>query len=285
MTTTDTIRAHHRERRFAMKQQARIDRALESLIRMMDTTWSPDLPEKEREAANKKAKEIIKQARKDPNHPRHDTVIGVDAGRLSFDGMRKGREAQMCEGVKTFAPDVLAFVDSVSGFGRLGLATIIGETGDLANYPTHKHLWSRCGYAPYRNPDCDERALAGSTWRKNLGPRALSKEEWTSKFFFKLERYSFFQQIAENMLKHQLIGKEKSASGKTEPKGYYGQIYCARRDYVDGDPARSDWNGIRKLRDAQRIVMKALLEDLWLAWNKGSAAVEVSRRREISARW
>lgn len=261
------IRANHRERRFAMKQQSRLDRALESLVRRSFTDWNPNASEEEREVENKLARKIIDLARNDPDHEAHELVVGTDNGRAHFDQMRKVREARMIKAAEALPG--AKWVESVRGFGPLGFATIIGETGDLSNYPTHKHLWSRCGYAPYGNPERDDRALAGSTWFKSVKPphtwagRALSKEEWKA-HPFNGQRYSFFQQIGVSMAKHQLIGKAKSKSGKTEAQGYYGEVYVARRAFTAQH--RPDWSPMRCQRDAERIMMKALLHDLWSEW-------------------
>jgi hypothetical protein len=45
-TLCDAIRSQHRDRRFSMKQQQKMDRSLESYIRREFTAWSPDLPRK-----------------------------------------------------------------------------------------------------------------------------------------------------------------------------------------------------------------------------------------------
>ena len=42
----EQIRSHHRRRRFAMKIQQKLDRALESFIRINGTEWQADVSEK-----------------------------------------------------------------------------------------------------------------------------------------------------------------------------------------------------------------------------------------------
>lgn len=260
--TIAMIRAYHRERRFAMTQQGRLDRSLESLIRSTRTDWDPNAPEDVRKAANTLTKKIIAEARADAKHEDHGLVRDTDNGRAAFDRLRKERETAMTK----LAVQLPAYewVKTVPGFGALGLATVVGETGDLSNYPTHKHLWSRCGHAPYGNPERDDKPLAGSTWKRGTvwAGRSLSNEEWVAKPF-NAKRYSLFQQIGVSLMKKQLIGKAKTASGETEPNGYYGQIYCERRAFT---AKHRDWTPIHSLRDAERIAVKALLHDLWSAW-------------------
>jgi len=251
------IKMLHRQRRYAMKAQSRMDRSLEGYVRRSFTSWHMDAAEDVKKAANELTKKMIKDARKDDKHVCHKMVVGTDAGRVAFDKLRDEAEKEL---EKTAAELVVykTFVEGVKGFGALGFATILGEAGDLSNYPTPRHLWSRLGFAPYDG-------YAGSSWKRGKvwTGRALSSEEWVE-HPFNAERYSFMQQIVENMLKHQTISQTKTTSGKTEPKGPYGKVYCDRRAFT---AANRDWADIHALRDAQRIVMKRLLLDLWKVWN------------------
>lgn len=264
-TTITRIRTHHRTRRYAMKAQSKVDRAMESFVRRNHTGWKFDADEKERKAANTAALKLIQDARKDKKHELHTFVATTDAGRLAFDSMRADAEKQMMKLAAELPAQAVAFMESVPGFAEKGLATVVGEAGDLNKYPTYYHLWSRCGYGCYGDPTKDVKSYAGSTWK--VGPkwagRKLSSEEWVAHPFV-AERYSLFHQMGESLTKQQLIGKAKTASGETEAKGYYGRIYVARRAWTKIN--RPDWTPMHSKRDAERIMMKNLVRDLWSAW-------------------
>lgn len=259
------IRAEHRTRRFAMKQQSKVDRAMESFIRRNHTDWKFDADEKERKAANDATLKIIKAARKSKKHELHGFVTKSDLGRAAFDTMREDAEKEMVKLAAQLPAPAVAFMETVPGFAEKGLATIVGETGDLSNYPTYKHLWSRLGYGCYGDPSKDAKSYAGSTWKvgSKWAGRKLASEEWVAHPFI-AERYSLLQQIGESLTKKQLKSKLKTASGETESQGYYGEIYVARRAWTKIN--RPDWTPMHGKRDAERIMMKNLVRDLWSAW-------------------
>lgn len=259
MSAVTDIRAAHRKRRFAMKVQSKLDRALEAYVRVNFLDWNWELPEAERAKLNAKAKTMIKQARA-ADAPEElvnlvEIVLANDTARAPMDKLRKDAETEM----ETLAEElpVFAWWDEIKGIGPLGLATIIAETGDLSGYETKGHIWKRLGFAPYDG-------FAGSTWkRQSWRPRTLSATEWTENPFSG-ERYSFMQQIAENMLKHQLISKTKTESGRSEAKGPYGAKYVHR--YSHTLEMHPDWTDGHRNADAIRYAMKCLLADLWRAW-------------------
>ena len=267
------IRAQHRARRFAMKQQFKLDRSLESYVRINFTDWEPGGDKKSRDKANAKVAELIKEARTttvDPDNGLQRAILANDTARRQFDVERKRAEKQMEALAKTLP--VYQFVEKISGFGALGLATIVAECASnnapmsVGSYRHFYKVWKRLGYSPYEG-------LAGSTWKRpTWRPRALTSEEWIANPFSG-ERYSLIQQIGESLLKHQTISKLKTASGKTEPKGPYGAIYCNRREHTA--TVHPDWSDMHAKRDAERIVVKNLLRDLWRAWRDTAGAEPV----------
>src|SRR5262249_15787457 len=154
----ENIRAAHRRRRYAIKVQQKIDRALESFIRINATEWSYDADEKARERFNREVKSIIEAARKNEGlSVVVQLVNNTDKGPEPFDEMRTAAEKAMEKAAKDLP--VYSWINSVHGAGALGLATIVGEAGDLALYPDPAKLWNRLGYAPYEGH-------AGSTWKR-----------------------------------------------------------------------------------------------------------------------
>src|SRR5262245_61783511 len=249
------IRHQHRSRRFYMKIQQKLDRALESFLRVNATTWKPELPEGDRDKINKEVKALIKDIRAGKPSEFAEFVKTSDAARKPADEMRETSE-QLMEKLAMKLP-VYEWVKSVHGAAALGLATITAEAGDLTSYPTPAHLWSRLGFAPYDG-------LAGSSWkREKWRPRALTAEEWKS-HPFSGERYALMHVIAVWLVNSQWIGKAKTESGEGEPDGPYGQVYYDRRKHtLETHP---DWTDGHRRMDALRIAMKRFLKDLHHHW-------------------
>ena len=252
------IRDHHRQRRFAMKIQQKLDRALESYVRTNATAWHPQLDEKERTKINNEVKALIKALRAGEN----DNILlsrpvqVSDEARGPADKMREENEKEM-ERLAELLP-IYPWVKSIHGAGSLGLATIIAETGDLNKYANPAKLINRLGFAPYDG-------FAGSTWKRDSWrPRALTKEEWIE-HPFNGQRYALIHQIAVWLVNAQTTSKTKNKSGQTEAKGPYGEIYC-KRYYVDAMQAHPDWTDGHRRMDALRVTMKQFLIDLWAQW-------------------
>ena len=261
MNVVEAIKGHHRHRRFALKVQQKIDRALESFIRINQTKWTYDAADSDRERFNREVQKIITAARKGDGDTRIvELVNNTDRGREPFDAMRKAAEKEM----EKLAGDlpVAIWIESVRGAGMLGLATIVAEAGDLSNYPNPAKLWKRLGFAPYDG-------LAGSSWKRDTWrPRALTKQEWIDNPFSG-QRYALMHQIAVWLVNAQWIGKAKTESGEGEPAGPYGDIYAARRKHTM--TTHPDWTDGHRRMDALRVTMKAFLKTLHIEWHRCAA--------------
>ena len=157
------IRRHHRRRRFAMKIQQKLDRALESFVRVNATQWSPDLPEAERDAINREVKAMIKRTRDGEASELAPEIITSDRARAPADTMREESESAMAK--LAMQLPVYPWIENMHGAGALGLATIVAETGDLSNYPNPAKVWKRLGFAPfdgYAGSNLEARHLATS---------------------------------------------------------------------------------------------------------------------------
>lgn len=261
------IRAAHRQRRFAMKIQQKLDRALESFVRRNATDWHPDLPEAERTKINNKVKEMIKDTRAGKSDLMVEVIATSDRARAPADELRNTNEKRMEKLAETLP--VYAWAEGIRGIGALGLATIVAECGDLSNYPNVAKVWKRLGYAPYDG-------LAGSTWkRQTWRPRALTAEEWIANPFSG-ERYALTAQIALWLRNAQWIGKAKSEDGVGKPNGIYGEAYAARRARTA--VTHPDWSDGHADKDALRVMFKKFLLDLWVAWREYAGQSEHSAR-------
>lgn len=264
--TVEALKSQHRERRYWMKLQQKIDRAMESYVRRTHTDWAAAESEADREKENKKALALIAAARKSEGSAKLImTVKRTDESRKPADTGRAECEREMeriAEALK-----VHAWVETVRGFGTLGLASIIGEAGaPLEKFPTPSHLWSRLGYAPFGRDG--EPRYAGSSWKRDTwhsGSKALSAEEWTD-HPFSGERYAIIFAIGDSMFRAQIEGKAKSGTKFGKAKGPYGEAYVARRERLE--LTHPDWTPGHKHKDALRIMVKTLLRDLWVEWQR-----------------
>ena len=264
MITTDIvadIQRHHRRRRFAMKIQQKLDRSLESFVRINGTAWSPDMDDAKRKKINAEVKTLIKDVRAGKRTTEFDEEIrAVEVAREPADTMRDERERAMEAGAKLLP--AFAWIEAVPGVGALGLATIVAETGDLANYANPAKIWKRLGYAPYDG-------FAGSSWKRDSWrPRALTKEEWIDNPFSG-ERYALLQQVAQWLWVKQWISAKKADADEGKPNGPYGEIYAARRAHTA--KTHPDWTKGHSHADALRIMMKKFLLDLHVAWQRAEA--------------
>lgn len=260
----EDIRNAHRRRRYAMKVQQKVDRAIESFIRLNVTGWRPDMSETERARCNREVMRLIKAARAGEGDPViAKLVLTTDQARAPFDELRKENEKAMARLAQSLP--VWPWIESVKGVGALGLATIVGEAGDLARYPTPAKLWKRLGYAPYDGH-------AGSTWkRESWRPRSLNAIEWTD-VGFNPERYALMEQISESLFKAQWIGAAKTEDGQGRPDGPYGAVYAARRARTA--ETHPEWTPKHAQMDALRVMMKRFLLDLWEAWGRAGTLMD-----------
>jgi len=192
-----------------------------------------------------------------------ELVNNTDIGRTPFDAMRGSNERAM-ERLARELP-VFPWIKSVNGAGALGLATVVAEAGDIANYPNVDKFRKRLGFAPYDG-------CAGSTWKRvTWRPRALSAEEWVE-HPFSGERYAFMHEIAKAIWFKQWIGKAKTGNGEGKPNGPYGEVYAARRKHTA--QTHPEWSKGHSHSDALRVMMKKFLRDLWAEWRRCAALAE-----------
>lgn len=127
---------------------------------------------------------------------------------------------------------VWPWVESVHGFGALGLAQIIGETGNLSNYANPAKLWKRMGLA----------VIDGKSQRRVKGLAAIEQG-------YNPVRRSIMYCIGDSMIKKQNI---------------YREVYLARKEIEQSkvpDGTKMLWH-----RRAQRYMEKRLLKHLIQQW-------------------
>jgi hypothetical protein len=286
-----------RRRRFAIKLQQKLDRALESYVRSNLTDWDPNASEDERKKFNKEVEQLITQARtvigkaralknKAATGPEGDAdraaadeilltsdvdkdlleiVELTDNSRAPADNLRNSSELRMIRIAKGLP--AASWIESVRGVGLKGFALVLSEAAAFDNkaervvgldgYPNPAKLWKRLGYAPYDGH-------AGSTWkREKWRKRKLTSEEWIANPFSG-PRYATCQDLSVHLVDHQCISTKKSGTEFGQPTGPYGEIYVARRIRTAAE--HPDWSKEHARKDALRIAFKQFLVDLWKVW-------------------
>jgi hypothetical protein len=148
----------------------------------------------------------------------------------------KALEKQLIQTAKELP--VFDFVESVHGFGWIGLAQIVGEAGNLWNYSKISKLWKRMGLAPYNGKSCAE-------WRRKGGLTAL---DWEDAGYSPSRRSKMFS-IGDSLIKKQ---------------NDYRELYLQRKIYEQNKAP--DLMPMAHHRRAQRYMEKRLLKDLMRAW-------------------
>ncbi len=175
--------------------------------------------------------------------------------RRIWDHMRADTEKQMIAIAKQLP--VYPWWKAIKGAGDLGLAIIVGESGDLGSYRSKSALWKRLGLA----------VIDGGRQRKVAGEAAMTHgyapsrraEVWT---------------LADSLFKHQWRGADEETGRVAGPSGPYGEYYGRRKTYLTererGVNEREPWSAKHIDNDARRYMTKALIRDLRAAWRAAS---------------
>lgn len=244
----------HRQRMAAIKQQRRINSSCGSLVRTF-LGWRFDLPKKERSAINAKAADLVSAIQAGESlQPEHAEIaskvapfcVAAAQARASFDVVRKDFEKQLATLVRTLP--IWNWAEATRGIAEGGLASLIGEAGDVDRYDGPAKLWFRFGVAP---PHCYDRTLHNGRVA-NCKPKARRSVLWT---------------IGAALIK---------------AKGPYYELYLKRKEYevqrnpefdngIDPKTGRRRGTKHCDLR-AQRYMEKEFLKDLWRAWRAATNA-------------
>jgi hypothetical protein len=272
------IRAAHRRRVFAMETRKRMDNALGAFLRTQ-LGWVKDGPDNEavksRVNALIAAGEMItaakiaaadgKASRKKPVEvPAEysdwaDIIEAAIRGRAPFDEIEKAALKGMTEAARAL-PVWRRFAD-VNGVGAAGVATIIGEAGDLSIYSNESKLWKRMGVAVMGPGDGLHDHRQGAP-----GPNATA-QDWIAEGYSKARRSRLFT-IGDALIKAQgpyrdiYLRRKAYEVAKAEARGLTiapsAKIPAKRREEFMAEGAIH--------RRAQRYMEKRLLRHMWRAW-------------------
>lgn len=176
------------------------------------------------------------------------TMPFINARHL-LETQRKETEKSMVNAAKTLP--AYAWVESVKGFGALGFAMIVGESGDLSNYTTVSKLWKRLGLA----------VIEGERQRRVSGVDAL-------KHGYSPSRRSVVWTIGDAMFRsggeYADLCRERKEFEREKAKAE-GLTVCpaAKIPANNKEQYRSDGHIHNR---AKRYMEKRLIRDLWRAW-------------------
>jgi hypothetical protein len=243
------------QRVFCIKSQSRCDRSTEALIARF-LGFRTDLEPKQRLDLFKRAAALRKAVEKGgeghfhrEDHPTRDLsaltpIILLSAqSREAWDKHRAQVERQMRKLARSLP--VWSWVEPIKGFGDLGLAIIIGETGDLSNYATKERVWKRLGVAVIEGERQQRKAGAEAAAAHGYSPHRRA-EVWTL--------------LSDSMFRHQWRGEKDGVPAG--PAGPYGEVYARRKAHTE----TREWTLGHRHNDARRVMSKAVIEDLWKAW-------------------
>lgn len=261
--TIDRICELQVRRVFYIKRINMLDNAVRALARRA-LGWRWDAPEAARSRINRRAAKIVSAIQNDKPLDPSDTEVGnsvmsdvlvCDAARGPLIAARDEVEADMRRAVRTL-PVWRDWAKDVAGVGEIGLAVIVGETGDLNNYATPSRVWKRLGLAVIdgerqrKKTDADQAAAHGYNPRRRA-------EIWSC--------------VGDPLFRAQSAWIDKKTGEIKKPAGPYRLIYDHAKERLVSEgkatrPAHAHAHGTR-------LMTKRFLLDLWNAWRVDAGGV------------
>lgn len=248
-----------RKRRHCIKIQSKIDRATEAYIAREGLGYRPEKGDKETgKEVFKRAKRIrIAVERGNGQAPAADlglsegavadcsaVINGGALSRASWDDMRCGVEREMV--VLASKLPVSEWVESVRGCTAMVLAVIVGEAGNLSNYPDRSRLQKRLGLG-----------IVDGVRQGNPGPNATD-DDWIRHGYNRQRRAEMWAFLDDTLLRAQW--RAEKCTIPAHPIGPYGDHYGRKKaEYIErGHPAPD--------KAARRYMAKMFIRDLWQEW-------------------
>jgi len=244
----DAIRLDYRLAKSAENARIVIDHKLVSFARVYLTAWTPGGDEADRKKAAAQAMRAIKTIRAGDYPAEKDAelcevmapmVVGMEPSRSTFEAERKARR----KSVEKYVRELPAWerLADIRGFSTWGLGVIVGEAGDLGNYPGCRHLYKRLGLAP------DECYPNGEKSTGRMIPRST--------------RGRIMGIITDPLFRQQWRGEKDDVPA--HPIGPYGAVYGSNKArHLAEDKTKGHAHNL-----ARRAMIKALLHDVHRAWH------------------
>ena len=255
-STCEAIQELQVRRVFYIRRINMMDNAMRALVRRM-LGWRLDMAEAERKKINSHAARIIAAIHSDKPLMDDDQIVAtavredvmtVYVARMPLATIREGIETKMRRRAQSL-PVWSAWAHGVAGFGTLGLAVVIGEAGDLFNYPTVSKLWKRLGLA----------VIDGERQRRKTDPEAAIAHGYNPH-----RRAEIWSCVGDPLFKHQSARVDKETGLILREAGRYRIAYDrAKANFLE--------RGCRKKHahdHGMRVATKELMKDLWREWRE-----------------
>lgn len=242
----DALRKLQRQRSVLLKSRIMQANRIQAVV-AGTIGYNTGMPENERKAVFKRAQKIIDDvvAGGGSDTPFRDIIKATDVGLRAFEFEENKVAAQMDDLAEQLPVAAWVKEPQQRGFGIPSLAAIIGECGDLRNYPNPAKLWKRMASAPFES---DGKVAMGSTWRMAKEGK-LDSEQW-QKFGYSPRRRSIAYIWGENLMK----------LNKSIYRARYDQ---GRATFKLNHP---DYPDCRLHRHGMLLAAKLLMKMLWVEW-------------------
>jgi hypothetical protein len=249
-----------------IKAQIRINNATRAFVRRL-LGWRFDMKEEERKKIANDAASIVKAVEEgeevDSGHRKVATastgfILASMQSRSAYDELRSSTEKAMVNAVKDLP--VFEWAEAVRGFGSLGLAIIVGESGNLSNYSNPGKLWKRLGLAVFDGKSQRKCTNAEEAIRQGYNPRRRSAIWTLGDSLLKLSKNNPYRDLFDQRIKY-----EVQKAGPDHPT-----IQCRGMKTNKKNGKEYESYSIHARRRAQRYVEKRLVKDLWIAWRRAA---------------
>lgn len=219
--------------------------------------FSTMLPEADRERIAADAATVVEAITKGSDVPGalHDVadlvrpfVLLTKEGTAPYQRSKAAVEKDLADLVRSL-PVWDAWAKGVKGLSEIGVATYVGEAGDLITYPNPGKLWARLGLAPkgyYARTDADKKTYYAI-------PKLRRSRSWSITDIL-LRQPGPYQDLYRERRAYELANNPEFDKGVSKKTGK--QVISKHGD----------------LR-ARRVVEKRLVRDLWRAWYQAAGVV------------
>lgn len=208
----EQIRAAHRKRVFLIKQRIRVGNALGAFIRTA-LGWSLNLPIKDRDRIKAEVDAIIKKRGEGTEFAW--IIAANDKACEEFD-KAETTIVKKLEKLVEQLPVWQSWGQHTRGISKMVIATIVGEAGDLSNYPKKGHLYQRMCVG-FVDGDRQGKVATGA-----------AAEEWTRHGYNPERRARLFGYVGAPIIQ---MTERTSSTGKLIEASPYRLDYDRRKAY------------------------------------------------------
>lgn len=245
--TCQELQALQRKRSVVIKSRVMQENRLVAVI-AGTLDYHSGLDSNEREKLFKKARQVVADVREGADHPYAAIVKASSSGIEELEVLQAVIDKEMVGLVKNLPIYNWIEKPEQRGFGAQSLATVVGECGNLCNYPNPAKVWRRMGLAPWTH---NGKTLMGATWRSGTQGK-LPAPEW-EEFGYAVRRRSVAWNIGECLIKQNAPGPYRQR---------YDEAKAAAK------LSHPDWTDGHRNNHAKLLATKRLFRELWAEWHR-----------------